>query len=275
MQKKGALGDTLVQRGACLASRFKFSQQLCLAVFKVYAELKAEAARSYLGVLWWLIEPVLYLGAYYILFVLVLRRGDLGFVPAFLCGVVIWKWFDSGVKNGGVALIANSQLMQQVYVPKYIFVLSAVASSTFRFFCVFCVLCLFLFFYGVDFYMTWFWVLLIFIVQFFLIYSLSLLLSAILPFVPDLRVVIDNGMVLFFFMSGIFFDIRSVHEPIKTYLMINPMAALIEAYRDSLLRGLEPDFFRLASIMAFSFSTLLLGLFLLHRWDKKYGKVRF
>ena len=258
-----------------MASRFKFSQQLCLAVFKVYAELKAEAARSYLGILWWLIEPVLYLGAYYVLFVLVLRRGDLGFVPAFLCGVVIWKWFDSGIKNGGIALIANSQLMQQVYVPKYIFVLSAVASSTFRFFCVFCVLCLFLFFYGVDFHMTWFWVLSIFIVQFFLIYSLSLLLSAILPFVPDLKVVIDNAMVMLFFISGIFFDIRLVHEPIKTYLMINPMAALIEAYRDSLLRGLEPDFVCLASIMAFSFSTLLLGLFLLHRWDKKYGKVRF
>ena len=72
-----------------------------LILYKSYTDIKAEAARSYLGLLWWIIEPVLYLCAFYILFVLVMHRGDKDFVPTFLCGAVVWKWFASGIQGGG------------------------------------------------------------------------------------------------------------------------------------------------------------------------------
>ena len=35
-----------------------------LILYKAYADLRVEAARGYLGMLWWVLEPVLYMGAF-------------------------------------------------------------------------------------------------------------------------------------------------------------------------------------------------------------------
>lgn len=250
-------------------------QVLDLIFYKAYTDIKAEAARSYLGLLWWVIEPLIYLGAFYILFVLVMQRGGTDFVPTFLCGAVIWKWFDSGVKGGGHAISAHRGLLQQVYVPKYIFAVIAVLGSSARFLPVFGIFCVFLLLYGVPVQTSWLAAPVLMFVQFLLVLSIALLVSAITPFLPDLRVAIDQGMMLLFFISGVFFNINEVHEPIRSYLLLNPMAALIDEYRNILIRGAWPNTGRLATIGLASLLIGAMGLALLKQLDHKYGKVRF
>jgi lipopolysaccharide transport system permease protein len=246
-----------------------------LILYKAHTDLKAEAARSYLGLLWWVIEPVLYLCAFYVLFVLVLHRGDADFVPTFLCGAVVWKWFASGIQGGAHAISTHRGLLQQVYVPKFIFPVIVVLGSTARFIPVFGIFTLFLVLYGVPLYATWLAVPMVIFVQFCLVISLAMLVGAITPFLPDLKAVIDNGMMLLFFISGVFFNINEVHEPLKSYLLLNPMAGLIDEYRNIMIRGIWPDATRLTIIMAFSLVLAALALLLLKQMDHKYGKVRF
>ncbi len=246
-----------------------------LIIYKAYADIRAEAARSYLGLLWWIIEPILYLGAFYVLFILVLQRGDPGFVPNFLCGAVAWKWFDSGLKGGNHAISAHLSLLQQVYVPKFIFPIIAVLGSTARFIPVFLIFALFLLFYGIPAQVTWLAAPVLIFTQFYLTIALALLAGAITPFLPDLRVAVDNGMMLLFFVSGIFFNINEVHEPVKSYLLLNPMAGLIDEYRNIMIRGFWPDAKRLAFILLFSSMVGLFALLLLKRLDHRYGKVGF
>lgn len=246
-----------------------------LILYKTYADLKAEAARSYLGLLWWIIEPVLYLCAFYILFILVLQRGGSDFVPTFLCGAVVWKWFDSGLKGGSHAISAHRGLLQQVYVPKYIFPVIAVLGSTARFLPVFVVFAIFLLLYGIPVKATWLAAPLVMLTQFCLVMALAMLVGAITPFLPDLKVAIDNGMMLLFFISGVFFNINEVHEPLKSYLLFNPMAGLINEYRNVMIRGIWPDTGRLAIILFASVVLGVLALMMLKQMDHKYGKVRF
>lgn len=246
-----------------------------LIFYKAYADIKAEMARSYLGILWWLIEPILYLCAFYILFVLVMNRGGPDFVPNFLCGAIVWKWFDSGLKGGGHAISANRGLLQQVYVQKFIFPVIAVLGSTARFLPVFAVFLAFLLIYGMPIRETWLAAPLIMLTQFSLILALAMLLSAITPFMPDIKVAIDNGMMFLFFISGVFFNINDVHEPLRSYLLLNPMAALIDEYRNIMIRGLWPGAARLTTILL---SSVVIGgaaLLLLKRLDHKFGKARF
>lgn len=253
----------------------KIRNAIDLILYKTYADLKAEAERSYLGVLWWIIEPVLYLGAFYILFVLVLHRGDPNFVPTFLCGAVIWKWFDSSVKGGGQSISVHRGLLQQVYVPKYVFPMIAVLGSTARFLPVFTIFCLFLLISGIPVQISWLAMPLLFFTQLLLVLSLAMLVSAVTPFLPDLKVVIDNGLMLLFFLSGVFFNINDVQEPVKSYLLLNPMACLIDEYRNIMIRGVWPDIGRLGTVLTASFAFGFAGLALLKRLDHKYGKVRF
>ena len=51
-----------------------------LIAYKTYAELKAEASSYYLGVLWWVLEPALYLFAFYSVFRWGIRQGDKEFI---------------------------------------------------------------------------------------------------------------------------------------------------------------------------------------------------
>ena len=46
-----------------------------LVLFSTYAELRAEAARSYLGLLWWVLEPALMMGAFYLVFDVILKSA--------------------------------------------------------------------------------------------------------------------------------------------------------------------------------------------------------
>jgi lipopolysaccharide transport system permease protein len=247
-----------------------------LILYKAYSDIKAEAARSFLGLFWWIVEPILYVATFYILFVLVLHRGGPDFVPNFLCGAVVWKWFDSGLKGGSNAISTHRGLLQQVRVPKFIFPVIAVFGSTARFLPVFFIFCFFLiFFFGMPVHATWFAAPLIIFTQLLLVLSLALLVGAITPFLPDLKVAIDSGMMLLFFMSGVLFNIGDVHEPLRSYLLINPMVGLIDEYRNVLVRGIWPDTERLGAIVILSILVGGLGLGLLKRMDHKYGKARF
>jgi len=246
-----------------------------LILYKTYTDIKAEASRSYLGLLWWVIEPILYLGAFYVLFELVMHRGGPDFVPTFLSGAVVWKWFASGVKGGVYAISANRGLLQQVYVSKYIFPVIAVLGSTVRFLPVFTVFTFFLLLYGFPVQVTWLAAPLVMLTQFCLVIALSMLVGAITPFLPDLKVAIDNGMMMLFFISGVFFNINEVHEPLKSYLLYNPMAGLIDEYRNIMIRGIWPDTDRLVIILVSSLALGALALALLKQLDHKYGKARF
>lgn len=253
----------------------KFHNSLELIFYKAYADLRAEAARSYLGLLWWLIEPVLYLCAFYVLFVLVMQRGGPDFVPTFLCGAVVWKWFDSGLKGGSHAIASHRGLLQQVYVPKFVFPVIAVLGSTARFAPVFLIFAVFLMLYGIPVQATWLAVPIVILTQFCMVLSLAMLVGAITPFLPDLKVAIDNSLMLLFFISGVFFNINEVQEPLKSYLLLNPMAGLIDEYRNIMIRGIWPDAGRLVVILASSIALGALALALLKQMDHKYGKVRF
>lgn len=253
----------------------QISNTVELIFYKAYADLRAESERSYLGLLWWIIEPVMYLGAFYVLFVLVMQRGGPDFVPTFLCGSVVWKWFDSGLKGGSHSISANRGLLQQVAVPKYIFPVIAVLGSTARFLPVFAVFTIFLLLYGGHAQVTWLAAPVIMLTQLCLVMALAMLVGAITPFLPDIKPAIDNGMMLLFFISGVFFNINDVKEPVKSYLLLNPMAGLIDEYRNVMIRGVWPDAGRLAIILFCSIVMGMLALALLKQMDHRYGKVRF
>ena len=104
-----------------------------LISYKVYAELRSEIARAYLGILWWVIEPVLYMLAFYVVFAVVMQRGGEGYIVVLLTGLVAWKWFDATVRSGANAISANQGLMQQVYVPKYIFPAIVILTNLIKF----------------------------------------------------------------------------------------------------------------------------------------------
>jgi lipopolysaccharide transport system permease protein len=244
-----------------------------LIVQKSAADLISEARRGYLGILWWIIEPVIYMSVFYLIFVMVFDRGGEDRVAFLLTGLVVWKWFATSIPQCANCISANVGLIRQVYIPKLVFPAMVVTTSTTKFLIVFALLLVFLIFTGKSPSAEWFALPVLMGVQLLVMLAIGSVLSAFVPFVPDLKLIIDNGMILLFFMSGIFFDISSASPEIKTYLYLNPMVGIIDNYRMVLLDGVWPDWFLLGTVFSISLVGIALGWYLLRRFDRTYAKV--
>jgi len=240
---------------------------------KSAADLISEARRGYLGILWWIIEPVIYMSVFYLIFVVVLDRGGEDRVAFLLTGLVVWKWFVSSIPQCANCISANIGLIRQVYIPKHVFPAMVVMTSTTKFLIILVLLIAFLIIAGKSPSAAWLSLPVLIGVQLLVTLAIGSVLSAIVPFIPDLKLIVDNGMILLFFLSGVFFDISSASPEIKSYLYLNPMVLIIENYRKVLLDGVWPDWSMLGTVLSISLGGLALGWYLLRRFDRTYVKV--
>jgi lipopolysaccharide transport system permease protein len=241
--------------------------------FQVYAQLKAEAARGFLGILWWIIEPTLFMGVLYTVFTLGLRGGGPDFIPFLLSGLITWKWFASTVNQGGRSILTSSSLMNQVYLPKWTLPLATVLTNTVKFFLAMTVLLLLLLALGFPPAISWLALPLIMGVQLLLVVAAAGLVAAFVPFLPDLTLLVETGLMFMFFVSGIFFDIRAMSGTAGKLLMLNPMAVIIDNYRSVLLKGLFPNWGELAAVALFSGAAAWAAYRILQHFDREYPKV--
>lgn len=239
----------------------------------VAADLRSEIAKRLLGFLWWIIEPVMFMLMFYIVFGLGLRQGGENYVGFLLVGMVAWKWFDSCIRQASSVIAVNSGLMQQVYIPKYILVLIQILSNTFKFFIVLAILLALVSALGHPPNPAWFYLPVLLLVQLTLIISMSFFLAAVVPFAQDLKQVIDNLLMLMMFMSGIFFSVHSLAESIQPYFLINPMVGLIESYRAVLLEATAPDTMVLLEIVLTALPFFVVGFLILRIFDRHYPKM--
>jgi len=246
---------------------------LDLIKYKVYAELSAEAARTFLGILWWVIEPVLYMSVFYFIFGVLFQRGGEGFVYFLLVGLVVWKWFDSSIRSGMVSLQTNAAVIVQVYQPKFIFPVIVVLINTAKFLFVMLLLLLFLLVSGKPASASWLALLPLISVQCVFIASITSLFATVIPFVPDFKWVVENGLTMLFFLSGVFFDISAMPENFQVWLRLNPMAVLIDNYRNVLLQGQMPDWWQLFWVLLFSSILIVAALRVFNRFDRIYPKL--
>lgn len=241
-------------------------------LYRVKSELKAESARNYFSYLWWVLEPALMIAVFYLVFGVVFRQGAEGFVSFLLLGVTAWLWFANTLTRAMLSIRREMNLMLQVYVPKYVFPLSSVLFGLFKqLFVVSLLLGLLLILESPS--LTWAWFGLIFLVQLILVAALSMIVAAIVPFVPDLAYAIPPLLQLGMFLSGVFYPIDWIPESYQALFRLNPMAGLIMEYRNVMLYAQAPDLVYLAVVAAASAALLAFGLLLLGRFDRIYPRL--
>ena len=63
---------------------------LDLIFFSTYAELRAERSRSYLGLIWWVLEPAMMMAVFWLVFGVILKSDVPDYVPFLLIGFTVW-----------------------------------------------------------------------------------------------------------------------------------------------------------------------------------------
>lgn len=244
-----------------------------LVLYKTYADLRAEASKTYINYLWWVLNPILSMLVFYLVFGLLFDRGGAGFVGFLLTGLVVWTWYNQTLAHASNTILNGAGLMNQVHVPKLIFPLVTLLTDLTKFAVVLVLLLLFLWLSGHDPSRSWLALPLVLLTQLLLCAALAFVLAGVVPYLPDLKLLVDNLLHLQFFLSGIFYAASDIPEPYQFWFFLNPMASLIHDYRTILLEGAWPHWWRLMAIALISLLVLVLAIKLIQRLDRVYPRL--
>jgi len=257
------------------ADRSRWSRYRDLVLYKTYAELRTESERTYVGFLWWIVEPVLSMFVYYLVFQVIMQRRTEDYVAFLFVGLVPWRWLATSVTHGASSILSERSLMQQVYLSKLVFPTVSLLTDTFKFLVVFVLVLAFVVISGFGVGPQYLALPLVLVVQLFLITGLTTLAAAVTPFLPDIRIVLSNLIRLWFFLSGVFWDVKSFSAEMQHYLRLNPMTVVIESYRDILLYDSWPAVGKLLMIGALGLLGCAAATVVVRRFDFVYPKLQF
>jgi lipopolysaccharide transport system permease protein len=244
-----------------------------LILFSTYAELRAERARSYLGLLWWIIEPAMNMATYYLVFAVVLRTTQQDYVPFLLIGLTLWQWFKSCVSHGSYAIWQRLPLIRLVKVPVQVFPSVQILADSVKFLFILMLLLAILWACGYTPNVTYIALPLVLLVELLFAAGAAYLVAAVMPFVPDLRFVIEQVLTVMMFLSGIVFSLDNVPAAARGWFAFNPIAVLVDAGRGILLHARWPDWAALGRVALISLALYALGALLIRRWTARYVKL--
>jgi len=222
-------------------------------------ELKIRYKRSYLGIGWSLLNPLSQLLIFSFLFGTVVPLNIPHYTAFVFTGVLAWSWFSSALTGSTAAIGANTELVRRPGFPVSVLPLLTVASNGIHYVLALPVLLLFAYVDSGGMGLSVTALPLVMIVQFVLTLGLVYLTSAAFVYFRDVQHLLLIFVMLGFYMTPVFYRANNAPEEIQFLYTYNPMAVLLEAYREILIQHRWPDFSDLAAVLVFGLAACAAG----------------
>ena len=205
----------------------------------VARELKARYRGSVLGFAWSFINPLLLLLIYSFVFTKIMpnETPDVKPYAVFMfCGILPWNWFATSLSDAAGSLIAGGNLIKKVLFPAEVLPLVSVLTNMVHFFLGLPILLVFLLVSGhypdpSD--LIWFPVAVL--VELIFTSALALVLSALAVHFRDIRDILANVLMLWFFATPIIYPwFQPNVQRFKWLFNLNPFTHLAVSYQEIL-----------------------------------------
>ncbi len=240
-------------------------QRLFVIKQLVSREVKRKYARSYLGIIWSVLNPLLSMAVLSMIFSTMFKRSIENFPIYYLTGMIIWQMFATSTTTAMTALEDNKQLLLKVKITKETFVLARVytALTNFGYTCIAYVLMLIVFRIEPN----WFMLLLPIDILFLTLFSLgfSYMLSILYVFFADIKHLYSVLLTLWMYMSAIFYPVESVSGVMADIITANPMYSYIVFARECVLERQCPAPETWIRCIVFGVAVWALGYFIFRR----------
>ena len=217
--------------------RFLFEQM-------VRRELRRKYQGSALGVAWYVVNPLVLMGAYYLMFGVVFKVAEHEDYPLFLMvGLVVWIFFSQALLSAAPALLDQGSLIRKARFPRETIPAAVVTVQAVTFLAVLAVVAVVTFaLRGVGSSVVLAPLLLVALFAFVL--GLSLLASVTHAYFRDVAPILAAILLPWFFISPIFFtpgDITNNDAARAALEWLNPVAPFITSIRDVIWGGVWPS----------------------------------
>jgi lipopolysaccharide transport system permease protein len=206
----------------------------------VAKQLKLRYRGSVLGFCWTLLNPLLLMLVYTLVFSVYFRVA-VDRYPAFLfSGLLPWIWFASSLQQGVTCILDGAGLVTRSRFPAEVLPVVTVTANTVNFVLTVPLLFLFLLAFQVRLGPPLLVLPVLVALQYVLTLGPVLILAAANVYFRDLQHIILHLLTVMQFLTPVFYPVSLIPEPFRAWIFLNPLAVLISAYQDVLYFGRLP-----------------------------------
>jgi lipopolysaccharide transport system permease protein len=223
-------------------------------------EIVSRYKQTFFGLGWSLMQPILQTIVYTIAFSVVLKTPSAEGIPYpvfVFANLTLWTYFSTTTINAMNSLRSNTALITRVAFPREIIPMTSILSGLFDFTVTFLVLLVLNAFYGFYPNIKFLYIPVILLVEILFILDLALILSVFTVVRRDLTYIVTFLITLYMFLTPVFFSIQALPKPLQEFYFVNPMGAIIDAFKNVVFYDYQPRWYSLL------IATLILaGLFI-------------
>lgn len=238
----------------------------------VLTDLRTRYKGSFLGFFWTLLNPLLMLIVYSVVFKYVVKINIEHYTAFLYTGLISWFLFNQSLISGAGIVIRNAGLVKKIYFPKEILPLSVVIGGSVNYLLSLVTLFPVLFFYKIDIG----WPLLMFpvLLGIYLIFTLALTLivSSLNVYFRDIEHMLGIILMAWFYLTPIIFPSDMIPKKISFLFDYNPMKVIIEGFQNIFFYNKMPQLYNLSVVALISFFLLLLGYKVFSKLSRNFAE---
>lgn len=239
----------------------------------VNRELAQRYKQSVLGYFWVIINPLAQMLVMSFVFSRVFGQQGVGIpYPLFLFTALLpWTLFSQAMIAATNSLVANAGLLAKIYFPREVLVLSSILAKMVDFLFSSLILILMLIFYRQTLTFNVFWVVPIFTIQFLFTYGLGLILATANLFYRDIQYLLNLVLLVWMYLTPIMYNQEIFPQKLQWIFKVNPLAVIVNAYREVILNGHPPNFLSLSLAFLLALITCILGFKFFKKFEGQFA----
>ena len=236
----------------------------------VLKEFRGKYKKSFLGVLWSFINPLLQLLIYSVVFSFIMKANIPNYTVFLVVALIPWNFFNTTISQSASVIVYNGGILKKIYFPREILPLSIVTSNLLNFFisCIIILGALIISGIGISWHILF--IPLVILVQYIFSLAISFLISAITVYIRDLEYFISVIMMLWFYLCPIVYSAELIPNSLYWIFKLNPMLHLINSYRNILYYQTFPELKSLIILLTASIILLIISYKIFKKLEKKF-----
>jgi lipopolysaccharide transport system permease protein len=247
-------------------------------------ELRAKYRRSFLGWTWSLLNPLATVALYSFVFGKIFGSeapvGDPSGIDQFslylLCAIIPWGFFATVTSMSTSAILGNAGLVRKVAFPRQALVISQVLFMMVQTSIELSLVAVILLIAGSPL-LPWLpFVIILLVLLAIFAAGVAMALSVLTVYFRDLPYLWTIVTQVWFFLTPIVYSYENVKDKLggvtSRIVGWNPMTMFVRSFRHALFDGTHPDFGTMGILSGVSFGTLICGLLIFVRFNKRLAE---
>ncbi len=238
----------------------------------VKQDIRGRYKGSFLGFLWTLLNPLLMLLVYSVVFQFVFR-ADIEHYPIylFIC-LMPWNCFQNSIFMGTACISNNAGILKKVYFPREILPLASIISNIINYLFSAVIIFIALLISGVGISWTALFLPVILLIQSIFTFGIVLILSAVNVYVRDVQYMMNPIMMIWMYATPILYSISMVPEQYRDLYMLNPMTRIMVAYQSILYDKTLPSMSGLGIVALEAVIVLVIGYLIFSKLQRRFAE---